>query len=71
MKILIVITFCFILISLGSALFFLMKDQGGNNRTVRALAFRVGFSIVLFLILLAAYQLGWVAPTGLPVYLTK
>lgn len=65
MKIFVAIAFILILGSLGSALFFLMRDKGRSNRTVNALATRVGLSIVLFLCLLAAHQLGWIAPTGL------
>jgi len=65
MKIFVAIAFILILASLGSALFFLMRDKGQTNRTVHALALRVGLSIALFLCLLAAYGLGWIAPTGL------
>ena len=65
MKIFVAIAFILILASLGSALFFLMRDKGRTNRTVHALAMRVGLSIALFLCLLAAYQMGWIAPTGL------
>lgn len=66
MKIIVAIAFILILASLGSALFFLMKDKGKSNRTVKALAFRVGFSIALFILILVAYQLGWIQPTGIP-----
>lgn len=65
MKIFIAIAFVLILGSLGSALFFLMRDKGKSNRTVNALAMRVGLSVTLFLLLLGAYKLGWIAPTGL------
>jgi hypothetical protein len=51
--------------SLGSALFFLMRDKGKSNRTVHALAVRVGLSIALFLLLLAGHYLGWIHPTGI------
>jgi hypothetical protein len=64
MKIIVAVAFVLILGSLGSALFFLMRDKGKNNRTVTALAFRVGFSITLFILLLIAYRLGWIQPTG-------
>jgi hypothetical protein len=46
-------------------LFFLMRDRGSTNRTVRALAFRVGFSVALFILLLVAYRLGYIQPTGI------
>jgi hypothetical protein len=65
MKILVAIAFILIIASLGSALVFLMKDQGKSNRTVKALAFRVGFSIALFAFILIANQLGWIQPTGI------
>lgn len=65
MKIVVAIAFILILFSLGSALVFLMKDRGKSNRTVKALAFRVGFSIALFALILIAYSLGWIEPTGI------
>jgi hypothetical protein len=65
MKIVIAIAFILIIGSLGSALFFVMRDKGRSNRAVHALAMRVGLSVTLFLILLGAYEMGWIAPTGL------
>jgi hypothetical protein len=64
MKIIVAIAFILILASLGSALVFLMRDKGKSNRTVKALAYRVGFSIALFVLILVAHQLGWIEPTG-------
>ncbi len=65
MKILVAIAFFLILLSLGSALVYLMKDKGKSNRTVKALAFRVGFSITLFLLILLANHYGLIQPTGI------
>ena len=65
MKILVAIAFFLIIGSLGSALFFLMRDKGKSNRTVHALALRVGLSITLFLLLLASHYMGWIEPTGI------
>jgi hypothetical protein len=31
-----------------------------------ALAFRVGFSIVLFICVLVSWKMGWIQPTGIP-----
>ncbi|MEK9812990.1 MAG: twin transmembrane helix small protein, partial [Bordetella sp.] len=42
MKIVIAIAFVLIISSLGSALFYLMRDKGQSNNTVKALAIRVG-----------------------------
>lgn len=66
MKILVPIFFVLILGSLAFALFYLMRDQGKSNRTVHALAMRVALSITLFLLILGAYKLGWIQPTGIP-----
>ncbi|GGC88610.1 MULTISPECIES: twin transmembrane helix small protein [Undibacterium] len=65
MKIIVAIAFILIIFSMGSALVYLMKDKGKSNRTVKALAFRVGFSISLFIFILIANRLGWIQPTGI------
>lgn len=65
MKILVALAFLLIIASLGSALLFLMRDKGKSDRTVKALALRVGFSITLFVLILIANQLGWIEPTGI------
>jgi len=65
MKIIVAVAFILILTSLASALVFLMKDKGKSNRTVKALAFRVGFSVALFVLILIAYKLGLIEPTGI------
>lgn len=65
MKTLVAVAFILIIASLGSALVFLMKDKGKSNRTVTALALRVGFSIALFILILVAYSQGWIQPTGI------
>ncbi len=70
MKYLVLLAFVGILGSLGSALYFMMRDgQNGRPKTsnmARALAFRVGFSILLFLFILLAWKLGYINPTGIP-----
>ncbi len=65
MKILVGIAFSLILISLGSALFYLMRDKGTSNKTVKALALRVGFSVALFIALIIAHRFGFIETTGI------
>lgn len=67
MKILVVIAFLLIIASLASALIFMMKDKdkGQDKRTAKALTFRVGFSVALFIFILIANYLGWIESTGL------
>ncbi len=48
--------------SLFRALTSLMKDEGGEGKTVRALTWRIGFSVVIFLFLLLSMYMGWVTP---------
>ena len=71
MKIIVLLAFVGILASLGTALFFMMRDgRNGKAKTsnmARALALRVGLSILLFVCILVAWKLGYVHPTGLPV----
>ena len=62
MRIVIVIALLGILFSLGSALFYLMRDKGTTNRTVNALTVRVGISVALFLFILFSYWMGWIEP---------
>lgn len=70
MKFLVLLAFAAIIGSLGSALFFMMRDgrdgRPKTNRMARALAFRVGFSILLFIGILVAWKLGYIRPTGIP-----
>jgi hypothetical protein len=65
MKIFVGVAFILIIGCLASALFFLMRDKGKSDRTVQALAMRVGLSVTLFLIVLALYKLGYIQPTGI------
>ena len=42
------------------------SDTPAPRRMMRALAWRVGLSVALFVFIWVAYQLGWIHPTGLP-----
>lgn len=76
MKYAVILGFLAILASLGTALFFMMRqgratdtDTDANAKgkhMATALAVRVGLSVVLFLCILVAWQLGWIQPSGLP-----
>jgi Protein of unknown function (DUF2909) len=78
MTYLVIVAFIAILGSLATALVFMMR--GGTsaenqedtvprkNPMARALAFRVGFSVLLFVVVLLSYRMGWIQPTGLPMH---
>jgi hypothetical protein len=67
MKWIIPVVLLFIVGSLGSALYFMMKDKGGSSRMVYSLMLRIGLSVMLFLGILIAYYFGWIEATGIRV----
>jgi hypothetical protein len=61
----IVVLFLFAIIgSLFSGLFFLMKDKGASERTVKALTVRVSLSVLLFILLMIGFATGLLHPHG-------
>ncbi|MEN8133150.1 MAG: twin transmembrane helix small protein [Pseudomonadota bacterium] len=65
MKIIVVLLFITVLVSLSSGLVFMVKDKGQTHRSVKALTLRVGLSIFAFLLLMGAYFAGLIQPHGL------
>jgi hypothetical protein len=54
-----------VVISLGKALFHLSSnDQQASTKMVTALAWRIGLSVALFLLLILAYYNGWIDPAA-------
>ena len=62
MKLVVLILLVAVLISLGSGLFFLVRDEKGSPRMLKALKIRVALSILLILFLLVSFQFGWITP---------
>jgi hypothetical protein len=58
LKLIVLLFIVLILASLGSALYFMVKDKGASTRTAKALTWRVVFSITLFMLLMLAYHFG-------------
>ncbi len=64
MRIVVILLLVAIVVSLGSALIFIYRDENtGKTRAVKALSLRVGLSFLLFLLLMAGYRLGWISST--------
>lgn len=62
---LVIIAFLVVIVgSLASALFYLMRDKGGSDRTVKALTVRVALSLTLFLILMLGFYFGLIPKSG-------
>jgi uncharacterized RDD family membrane protein YckC len=49
-----------IVVSLGSALWYMLRPGKDPKRMVKALALRVGLSVTLFVILMAGYYFGFI-----------
>ncbi len=64
-KLFIIAILILIIASIGSALVFMVRDKGQSKRTVTALTWRVGLSILAFLLLWIAYAAGWIQPHGI------
>lgn len=62
MKIVIILILLVIVLSLGSALYYLVTDREKSEKTVRALTWRIGLSISLFFLLLLAFGSGLIQP---------
>ena len=67
MKWIIPIVLLMIVASLGSALYYMMKDRGNSPRMVRSLMLRIGLSLALFIGILLAHYLGLIQATGIKV----
>lgn len=65
MRILALLFIVLILASLASALYYLIKDKGQSDRTVRMLTVRVTLSLALFALLMGGYYFGIIPHNGL------
>ena len=70
MKVLVGLAFFGFLGALVMAGVFMMRDgrdgKPKSGNMMRALAVRVGLSVLLFVCILLSYWLGWIQPTGIP-----
>jgi TRAP-type C4-dicarboxylate transport system permease large subunit len=71
MKVVIVVALLAVLAALASAGVFMLRkprdaDAPADKKMARALAWRVGLSVALFLFILFGYTMGWIQPTGIP-----
>jgi hypothetical protein len=64
-KIIVILFLVAILGSLSSGLFYLIKDKGSSDRTVRALTLRISLSVLLFVLLMLGYLTGLLQPHGI------
>ena len=68
MGIMVALALLAIVASLGAAAFFMLRgpqEGKAKNRMARALALRVGISVLLFVCILLAWKLGYIHPSGI------
>jgi hypothetical protein len=61
-KVLIVAVLIAIVVSLGSGLFHLVKDDRQSKKMVNALTVRIALSVALFILLFIAWRQGLITP---------
>ncbi len=62
---LIVVLLLAIIASLGSGLYHMVSAKGDSARMVRSLAWRVGLSAALFVLIIVFWMLGLIEPHGI------
>lgn len=62
MRIVVILSLIFIVGSLLSAGFFLVKDQGQSDRVLRALTIRIVLSVCVFALVILSKYFGWIGP---------
>jgi succinate dehydrogenase/fumarate reductase cytochrome b subunit len=63
---LIIILFLIVIVyNLGAGLYYMMTDKGKTDRTVKALTWRIGLSVLLILLIIAGIFTGVIQPHGL------
>lgn len=62
MKIVVYLLLAAIVVSLGTGLFYLRREDADSPKMLRALQVRVALSLVLVLVLVASYFFGWINP---------
>jgi succinate dehydrogenase hydrophobic anchor subunit len=60
MRIVVILFVIFILASLGSGLYYLVKDRSTTQRTAKALTVRIVLSLILFALLMLGLRFGFI-----------
>ena len=66
----IIIIFLFVILyTLGSSFYFMVKDKGEGERTLKRLMWRIGLSLLLLALLYGMFLMGWIEGSGGPINL--
>lgn len=61
-KLIVIVLLLAAVVSLARALMALVRGESKDGKTMRALAWRVGFSVAVFLFILLSMYMGWIKP---------
>ena len=61
-KLIVIVLLIAAVVSLARALMSLVRNEGKSGKTMRALAWRVGFSVMVFVFILVSMMMGWIQP---------
>ncbi|MBI4005313.1 MAG: twin transmembrane helix small protein [Gammaproteobacteria bacterium] len=64
-KMVVILLLVIIIVALSSGMFFLVRDKGQSDRTVKSLTVRIVLSIILFLLLIFGFATGLIQPHGI------
>jgi membrane associated rhomboid family serine protease len=64
-RLVIIAVFIAILASLFSGMYFMLHDKSNSTRNVKSLSIRIGLSLLLFALLVAAYVFGFIKPNSM------
>lgn len=62
MEIVIVLFIVAIVFSLASSLRYMLKGNDASTKMVKALTLRIGLSLLLFILLIVSFWMGWIQP---------
>ena len=62
--IVLIVLFLIVVATLFQALFFLARDKGESKRTVKALSWRIGLSVLLFVLIIVLWAVGLLKPAA-------
>ena len=62
LKVIVIALLVIILYCLGSAVVYLVRNDASPVKMAKALTWRISLSLLLFLLLILSFSLGWVQP---------
>jgi uncharacterized membrane protein len=65
MKAIVIVMLIGIFVSLASAAVYLFRERGDSTKMAKALTYRIGLSVTLFLLLMAGFYFGIIPPSGI------